>query len=136
MSDFSADDLDFGRSEPAAPPAAAEPASTPASRTVAGERTISPVAGRFGLGKGGKALAGLGLIAGCGVFLAATWTHPNGIKPKAGPQEPARQVVDWSSVKGVAIAAKAPVPPALPDASPASTGAPTLSAPGVGGRPA
>ena len=135
MSDVAADDLDFGRSEPAPSPQpaeSAESAAPPNSRTVPGERTISPVAGRFGLGKSGKSLAVLGLVGGCGVFLAAAWTHPKAHAPKAGTQEPARQVVDWSSVKGAAPPTQPPGPLKMSDPSPLSTGVSTLAAPRVG----
>ena len=141
MSDLAADDLDFGRAEPPVPDKA-QPSPSPtegAPDAVAGERTISPVAGRFGLGKGGKAIALAGLVAGCGVFLAATWTHPRGRSPKPGPQEPARQVVDWSSVNGAATPAGAPgagapmsATRAAPEAMAAPAGGATLANPGVG----
>ena len=132
MSEFTADDMDFGRSAPEAPPIAAPTGR--AAGPLPGERTISPIAGRFGLGKGGKALAVLGLAAGCGVFLAATWTHPKSHKAQTGQQEPARQVVDWSQVKG-AGAPTTPAPGAAggpgPEAA-AAAGAPTLTDPGLG----
>jgi type IV secretion system protein VirB10 len=63
-----------------------------------GERTISPVAGRFGLGKGGKAVTFLALVAGSGVFLAATWGHNGKAKADADPA-PARQVVNYEGPK-------------------------------------
>lgn len=125
MSDFAADDLDFGRSDPAQGAAAAAPHGG-ATGAVVAERTISPVAGRFGLGRGGKATAVLGLVAGCGVFLAATWTHPKAHRPKPATQEPARQVVDWSAVKA------APSTPAGPGAAPAAVGVPVASTPAAG----
>jgi type IV secretion system protein VirB10 len=74
------------------------------------ERSISPIAGRLGAGMGGKAIVLAALVAGCGVFVAATWGHD---KPKSGPRrdEPARQVVPFEP------AARAP--------------SPTLAAPGA-----
>jgi type IV secretion system protein VirB10 len=74
------------------------------------ERSISPIAGRLGSGMAGKGVVLAALVAGCGVFVAATWGHD---KPKAEPKrdEPARQVV--------------PFEPAMKTASP------TLAAPGA-----
>lgn len=74
------------------------------------ERSISPIAGRLGSGMAGKGVVLAALVAGCGVFVAATWGHG---KPKAEPQrdEPARQVVPFEP------AMKAP--------------SPTLAAPGA-----
>lgn len=81
-----------------------EPAPPPAF-----ERSISPIAGRLGSGRAGKAVILAALVAGCGVFVAATW---RGDRPKAdsAPQQPARQVVPFEPLR-------------------AST-APTLAAPG------
>ena len=75
------------------------------------ERTISPISGRLGAGKSGKALVLTGLVAGCGLFVAASWSSE---KPKTDPSvnEPARQVVPFEPLK--------------------TTTAPTLSAPGEG----
>ena len=75
------------------------------------ERSISPIAGRLGSGMAGKGVVLAALVAGCGVFVAATWGHE---KPKAEPRrdEPARQVV--------------PFEPAM------KTQSPTLAAPGAG----
>ncbi|MGH6956655.1 MAG: type IV secretion system protein VirB10 [Caulobacteraceae bacterium] len=78
---------------------AAEPYETVAPSaegraTPAFERSISPIAGRLGSGVGGKGVVVAALVAGCGVFVAATWGHD---KPKAEPRhdEPARQVVPF-----------------------------------------
>lgn len=75
------------------------PEAAPSSRderTVppAFERSISPIAGRLGSGMAGKGVVLAALLAGCGVFVAATWGHE---KPKAEPKpdEPARQVVPF-----------------------------------------
>ena len=74
------------------------------------ERSISPIAGRLGSGLAGKGVVLAALVAGCGVFVAATWGHE---KPKAELKhdEPARQVV--------------PFEPAM------KTPSPTLAAPGA-----
>lgn len=74
------------------------------------ERSISPIAGRLGSGLAGKGVVLAALVAGCGVFVAATWGHE---KPQAEPRrdEPARQVVPFEP------AMKAP--------------SPTLAAPGA-----
>lgn len=89
----------------AAPPSRDERGPPPAF-----ERSISPIAGRLGPGMAGKGVVLAALVAGCGVFVAATWGHE---KPKAEPQrdEPARQVV--------------PFEPAM------KTPSPTLAAPGA-----
>jgi type IV secretion system protein VirB10 len=83
--------------------APAAPIAPEAAAPVAGERTISPIAGRLGVGKTGKAVAVLALAAGCGVFLLATGRHPNA--KAAEPQAPARQVVPFEPA-----AATAPAP--------------------------
>lgn len=72
-----------------------EPPSPRAERSApAFERSISPIAGRLGSGLAGKGVVLAALVAGCGVFVAATWGHE---KPKAEPMrdEPARQVVPF-----------------------------------------
>lgn len=93
---------------------------TPSSREErappAFERSISPIAGRLGSGMAGKGVVLAALVAGCGVFVAATWGHE---KPKAEPRrdEPARQVVPFES------AMKAPSPTlATPGANAPSLG--------------
>lgn len=65
------------------------------------ERAISPIAGRLGADRAGKALAFAGLVAGCGVFVAASWGHD---KPKAdrAPDQPARQVVPFEPLQSAA----------------------------------
>jgi type IV secretion system protein VirB10 len=83
-----------------------------------GERTISPVAGRFGLGKGGKAITLAALIVGGGVFLAGTWSHHDKAKAETDPA-PAAQVVSYEG----------PKPPAVPTLATAATdpNAPSLT---------
>lgn len=63
------------------------------------ERAISPIAGRLGSGRASKAVVLAALVAGCGVFVAATWGHD---KPKAdrAPVQPARQVVPFEPLNG------------------------------------
>ena len=97
-----------------APPLAEAPAS-PRPDTAAPDRTISPVAGRFGVGKMGKIATLAALVAGCGVFLAATWKH-GPAKAPGGPVEPARQIVNFE--------------PAHTDPKPVLA-APTLAHPGL-----
>lgn len=89
MSSTVPDEADLVR-EPEAPPARA-PAFPEA------DRTISPVAGRFGVGWAGRAVTLAALVAGCGVFLAATWRH--GPTPAKTPLEPAAQVVPFEPAK-------------------------------------
>jgi type IV secretion system protein VirB10 len=102
---------------PPPPDAAPEPAARPL-----GDRTISPIAGRLSSGRAGKAVVVAALVAGCGVFAAATM-HPAHGKTPAAPEQPARQVVAFEPLK----------PPTL--ANPGA-GAPSLT-PGaaVGGDP-
>jgi type IV secretion system protein VirB10 len=59
-------------------------------------RTISPIACRFGAGRAGKALTLAGLAAGCAVLLTATWHHGKAA-PRKAPPEPARQVVAFEA---------------------------------------
>ena len=108
---------------------AAEPhVAAPSSREdrdapAAFERSISPISGRLGSGLAGKGVVLAALVAGCGVFVAATWGQD---KPKAQPRrdEPARQVVPFEP------AMKAPQPTlAAPGAD-----APTLTALDAGGE--
>lgn len=94
-----------------------------------GERSISPVAGRFATARSGKAITVAALVVGGGVFLAATWTHHD--KAKADPDPaPARQVVPYEG----------PKPAPAPTLASAATdpNAPSLTAgPAIGpdGRP-
>jgi type IV secretion system protein VirB10 len=87
-----------------------------------GERSISPVAGRFATARGGKAITVAALVVGGGVFLAATWTHHDKAKADTNPA-PARQVVNYEGPKPppaptLATAATDPNAPSL------TTGAP------------
>jgi type IV secretion system protein VirB10 len=90
----------------------ADPAPATPQPPVDHDRTISPIAGRFGVGRAGKLVTMAALVAGCGVFLAATWNHEPP-KAKAAPLAPARQVVAFEPAKTD--------PPA-----------PTLASPGAG----
>jgi type IV secretion system protein VirB10 len=80
------------------------------------DRTISPVAGRFGAGRTGKIVTVAALAAGCGIFMYASWKH-GPTKPQT-PLEPASQVVAFE--------------PAKRDAVHGATAAPTLANPGAG----
>lgn len=62
------------------------------------ERTISPIAGRIAVGRGGKLVAVVGLVAGCGVFIAAT-SGEGGPKAQTRPLDPPRQVVPFEPLK-------------------------------------
>ncbi len=79
-------------------------------------RTISPIAGRLGAGRGGRVVAFAGLLAGCGVFAFATWSADRP-RPEAPPEQPARQIVPFEP---------APPPPTLAAPGP---GAPVLGDP-------
>lgn len=85
--------------EPAAEPGRRALREVPADPPVL-DRTISPIAGRFGVGMAGKAATLAALVAGCGVFLLATWRHEPA-KAKT-PLEPARQVVAFEPAQAEA----------------------------------
>jgi type IV secretion system protein VirB10 len=92
---------------------AAPVADAPKAEPMSGEdRTISPVAGRFGGGRAGKAVALAALLAGCGVFAAATMHLPRA-RPAAAPDQPARQVVAFEPLKPPTLAAPGPGAPSL-----------------------
>lgn len=109
------------------PRPASEPAPLPAF-----ERSISPIAGRLGSGGAGKAVVLAALVAGCGVFVAATWGQD---KPKAdrAPEQPAQQVVPFEPLRAPTLAAPGPDAPGLGPA-----GGPQIPAlqPGAAGAPA
>jgi type IV secretion system protein VirB10 len=96
------------------------------------DRTISPVAGRFGVGWAGRAVTLAALTAGCGVFLAATWHH--GPTPAKTPLEPAAQVVPFEPAKtdvaGPTLASPGAGAPAL---DPAASGQVSALQPGAAG---
>lgn len=62
------------------------------------ERAISPIAGRLRGALGGKLVVVAALVAGCGVFLAATWGEDTP-KAQARPLEPPRQVVPFEPLR-------------------------------------
>lgn len=113
-------------------PAAAPPSPTAEAPQpdIPGDRTISPIAGRFGVGRAGKVVTMTALVAGCGIFLAATWRH-GPPKAHAAPPEPARQVVNFEPAKIDPPAPTLAVPGASPpvlDPSQAPTGGPVVPA--------
>ncbi|MGH6911581.1 MAG: TrbI/VirB10 family protein, partial [Phenylobacterium sp.] len=101
-----------------APTATPDPAAPEPTGRGGGDRTISPIAGRLSSGRAGKAVVVAALVAGCGVFAAATMRPAHGKTP-VQPDQPARQVVAFEPLK----------PPTL--ANPGA-GAPSLT-PGVAG---
>ena len=109
------------------PRPASEPGPAPAF-----ERSISPIAGRLGSGRAGKAVVLAALVAGCGVFVAATWGHG---KPKAdrAPEQPAQQVVPFEPLRASTAPTLAAPGPGAP-----SLGGPQVPAlqPGAAGAPA
>src|SRR5437868_8492055 len=112
----------------AAPPSRDERDAPPAF-----ERAISPIAGRLGSGMAGKGVVLAALVAGCGVFVAATWGHE---KPKAEPRqdEPARQVVPFEpALKPPTLAAPGAN---APDLSPTQAGGPVPAIQPTAGGPA
>jgi type IV secretion system protein VirB10 len=100
------------------------------------DRTISPVAGRFGVGWAGRAVTLAALVAGCGVFLAATWRH--GPAPAKTPLEPAAQVVPFEPAKtdvaGPTLASPGAGAPALDPASSGQVPALQAGAAGANGQ--
>jgi len=80
------------------------------------DRTISPIAGRFGAGRTGKIVTVAALAAGCGIFMYASWKH-GPTKPQT-PLEPASQVVAFE--------------PAKTDPPHGASATPTLAKPGLG----
>jgi type IV secretion system protein VirB10 len=95
----------------------ADPQARPAAPV---ERSISPISGRLGAGRAGRAMVVAALIAGCGVFVAATWRGPRP-HAAAAPDQPARQVVPFE-----------PLAPTGPTLTNPGGGAPVL-APAAGG---
>jgi type IV secretion system protein VirB10 len=110
MSDTATNDARLG-------PAPEAPAAKAASLADA-DRTISPIAGRFGVGWAGKAITLAALAAGCAVFALATARH-GPAKPKT-PIEPAAQVVPFEPAKSETA------PPAAPTLAHPGAGAPAL----------
>jgi type IV secretion system protein VirB10 len=112
-------------------PAPEAPATKAASLSDA-DRTISPIAGRFGVGWAGKAITLAALAAGCAVFALATARH-RPAKPKT-PVEPAAQVVPFEPARSEAA------PPVAPTLANPGAGAPALdptaAAAGAGQVPA
>lgn len=88
MTQTQAPELDDHLEVPPPPREAAPPAF---------DRAISPIAGRLPGGRAGKGLVVAALIAGCGVFVAATWGRDKPA-PARLPDEPARQVVPFETV--------------------------------------
>ena len=114
----------------AAPPEDQRP--EPATAPVA-DRTITPVAGRFGAGMAGKAVTLAALAVGCGVFVLATSRH-GPAKPRT-PVEPAAQVVAFEPAKPAApptLANPGAGAPALDPNAPAAAGQVPALQPGAG----
>jgi type IV secretion system protein VirB10 len=102
-----------------ADPAPPEPAGRPVA-----DRSISPIAGRLGSGRAGKAVVAAALVAGCGVFAMAT-LHPAHGKAPAQPEQPARQVVTFEPLKPPTLADPGPGAPRLtPGAAPGGDAGP------------
>jgi len=101
---------------------ATSPAAEPAPKAF--ERSISPIAGQLGPGLAGKGVVVAALVAGCAVFVAATWRGDH-LKTSHQPVQPAQQVVPFEPLKTDAQ------PPTLaaPGAN-APTLAPSTAAPG------
>jgi type IV secretion system protein VirB10 len=82
---------------PEAAPGQPEAGGAPQSGAAAFDRTISPIAGRFGGGTAGKAVTLAALAVGCGLFVLATGHH--GATKAKTPEEPAAQVVPFEPAK-------------------------------------
>jgi len=107
-------------------PAPDAPASDPAPEPQI-DRTISPIAGRLAPRRAGQALVLAGLVAGCGVFLVATWKDGHA-KQSDRPLSAARQVVAFepaAAAAGPTLAAPGPDAPRLQAIDPAATTPPT-----------
>jgi len=76
------------------------------------DRTISPISGRFGAGRAGKAMVFAGLLAGCAAFAFATWGSRRP-QPDKSPEQPARQVVAFEPLKAPTLASPGYSAPAL-----------------------
>lgn len=92
-------------------PTPAPPAPPPAKdETPPGDRGVSPVAGRLG-GRHGRMISLVALVAGCAVFLGATWDRGEGPERSAPqPDTPPRQLTPFEP-------ARRADPPLLADAA-------------------
>jgi len=96
------------------------------------DRAISPISGRLGAGMAGKAITMVALVAGCGVFVLATWRHAP-TKAKT-PLEPAAQVVAFEPAKSAPSSGPAPAPTLdHPGPNPPGLNGPGQNGPGLGG---
>jgi type IV secretion system protein VirB10 len=112
------------------------PAAEPAPKAF--ERSISPIAGRLGPGLAGKGVVLAALVAGCGVFVAATWRGDHH-KTSHQPVQPAQQVVPFEPLKADApptLAAPGPGAPTLAPTSATLGQVPALQPGPNGGGPA
>jgi len=109
--------------------------SADAQMAPAFERSISPIAGRLGSGLAGKGVVAAALVAGCGVFVAASWGHG---KPKAEPRhdEPARQVVPFEPALTSPSPTLAPPGANAPNLGPTPTNGPVPAIQPTAGGPA
>lgn len=91
---------------------AVQPDGAPQPTAPPVDRAITPVAGRLGGARRGRLVALVALIAGCGVFIAATWgdQEPNPSTPSASP---VRQVVTFEPPPAPTLAAPGPDAPTL-----------------------
>ncbi|MEO8112762.1 MAG: hypothetical protein ABI655_00180, partial [Phenylobacterium sp.] len=96
---------------------ATDPGAAPLREDPPLDRAISPIAGRLGSGRAGRAIVLGALLAGCAVFALATWRADRPMPDKA-PVQPARQVVAFEPAKAAAPTLGQPGP-----------GAPSLSSP-------
>ncbi len=96
------------------------------------ERSISPIAGRLGSGIAGKGVVLAALVAGCGVFVAASWGQD---KPKSEPRrdEPARQVVPFERAMNTPSPTLAAPGADAPNLGPTEAGGPVPAIQPAGG---
>lgn len=116
---------------PSQPPVAEPP---PAEAAI--DRGVTPVAGRLGSGRRGRLVAVVALVAGCGVFLAATWGDDAPKAPDTA-QTAVRQVVPFEPAPTPTLNVPGPDAPLLTPAGEA--GVPALepqAARPAGGAPA
>jgi type IV secretion system protein VirB10 len=88
------------------------------------DRAISPIAGRPGSGRAGRAVVLAALVAGCAVFGLATWRAPKS-RAAATADQPAQQIVPFEPLKA---------PANRPTLATPGPGAPSLIG-GTGGEP-
>jgi type IV secretion system protein VirB10 len=118
------------KADDAPSPTVSQVADEASASTVVGDRSISPIADRFGSARFGQAIGVAALAVGCGLFLLATARHTPAPK-QAAPLGPAKQIVAFEPA-GPAPTLEHPGPDA-PSLGPGSSVDPTTAASDAGG---